>query len=303
MRRRGSHIFPGRLHGGANLVAVTVHCEPRQHLHLPPENSPLTSFLQEHRLVRKHSALVPRHPISQIIQLDLFAPLTLPHPRRRHLGFSAIPQRNLHHGPSSLGAPRVFGIVHVVVFEEAASAGRGRRRLHLQREPGARVDGVALAEGVGDLVDVHGVERDAHAHPASLARVIDEDELSLLGLGNVAEQRAAIVLFRLGAGDDGVRAARHGRARIVHGRGHGGAAYGGIGRVAPRVAGEDVTLTDVVGGSGDPVRSGVVVMVALVHVIFVAWSITPVSVPRQPAGEATTRGREIREEGDNAAET
>lgn len=78
--------------------------------------------------------------------------------------------------------------------------------MHLQREPAARVDGVGLAERVRDLVDVDGVEGDADADARVLGRVLDEDELALLALAEVAEEGDVVVVVGVGIVDVGVGA-------------------------------------------------------------------------------------------------
>lgn len=232
----------------------------------------LTSFLQKHRLICKRPTLMPRHPIPQIIQLNLLTPLTLPHPRRSNLSLPPIRQRHRNHSASSPGAPRLNIRIDIIVLKKA-TAMRGRRRgLHLHREPGARIHRVTFAEGVRDLVDIDRVESDADADAAALDGVFDEDEFALLGFGEVAEEGCAIVFFRLGARSDGARAVRHGRATVVRAGGHGRASYGRIRGVIAGVSLEDVVLSDVVSGASRlAVRCLVMMVMLFIHIFIVTY--------------------------------
>jgi hypothetical protein len=240
-----------------------------------------TSLLQKNRLVGKHPALVPGHAIPQLIDAHLLTPQALPHARRRDLGLAAIGQRHADHGPPPPPLPRAHPGAHlvpvlVVVLEEARAVRRRRRVLHLHREPAAREHAVALPERVRDLVDVDRVERHPDAHARVLGRVLDQDELALLAVGQVAEERHAV------AGDGGARAGfrgvreGHGAVgvvRVVHGGRHGGVG-GARGRgVGGLVGREGVCLADVVWGGSlllDGVcRGGLLVVVVSVGVLIV----------------------------------
>jgi hypothetical protein len=69
------------------------------------------------------------------------------------------------------------------------------RGLHLQREPGARVHGIALAEGIRDLFDIDRIKRNPNPDAPTLAWIVDEDELALLRIGDIAKQASAVLVI------------------------------------------------------------------------------------------------------------
>lgn len=76
--------------------------------------------------------------------------------------------------------------VTVVVLEEPISfRGSSLRRLHVYRIVASRVDAVDLPVAVRDLACVDGIKRGAD--PLFAAKVIDDDESTAFGFGQVAE--------------------------------------------------------------------------------------------------------------------
>jgi hypothetical protein len=68
------------------------------------------------------------------------------------------------------------------------------RGLHLQREPGARVHGIALAKGIRDLLDIDRIKRNPDSDAPTLAWVVDEDELALLRIGDIAKEASTVLI-------------------------------------------------------------------------------------------------------------
>lgn len=189
--RGGGDVLARVLHDGLDFDAVGVE-----------------SFLQKHSLIRKHPALMPRHAIPQIIQLDLLRARAGPHARDVDFALAAIRERHadgraaLAPSPSAAAATGLdlIAVIVVVALEESAAPRRRRRALHLQREPAARVDGIALAEGVRDFFDVDGVESYADPDSAALAWIVYENEFALLALRDVAKEGVTFLLVELGFG-------------------------------------------------------------------------------------------------------
>lgn len=66
--------------------------------------------------------------------------------------------------------------------------------MHLTGEVRARVDASALAETVGNLASVDTVKSDSDAKAAVPVAVLDENELALLGFGNVGEEILGLIV-------------------------------------------------------------------------------------------------------------
>ena len=204
-----------------------------------------TRFLEEHGLPIEHAALVPRHAVAQLVDADL--PLA-GCPAHAWDGDLADAGDGDEGAGATTGARVHLNAIIVVVLEEADAVGRWRRVLHLHREPGARVHGAALAEGVRDLVRVDCVEGSADADALLLGRLVDDDELGLLGLGDVAEEGEVVVVLGLGLRGNGmVGVLGHRRSGIAHRGSHGGAAYGRVWWVTTGVAWVDMALADILG--------------------------------------------------------
>lgn len=191
---------------------------------------------------------MPCHPVAQLIDSDLL--LTDSPPRARDADITDAGDGDSGAAASATSA-RVRLSVVVVVLEEADSVGRWRGILHLHGEPGAGEDGAALAEGVGNLVRVHGIEGGTDADALLLGGLIDDNELGLLGLGDVAEEGQAVLVLGLGwrrllgLRGNGMGVVGHWCSGIVHRGSHGGTAYRRVWWVTTGVAGEDVALSDV----------------------------------------------------------
>ena len=236
--------------------------------------STLTSFLQKHRLVCKHPALVPRHAEPQLINHDFLPPLPLPHLGYRDLGLAALQQWHADHLASSLSPKTGFHIV-IVLAKESSSVRAGRRRLHLRWEPGSWIYRVGFAERVWDLVDIDRVERNADANALAFLGIINQNELPSLALGDISKQCLALLIgssiVRLGfrpRGDDAVLL--HPISRIVVRR-HRSTVHGGWWIVG--VAGVDMLLTDIIWRlrTGWPVGSLVVVMMLFLGVFIICY--------------------------------
>ena len=187
---------------------------------------------------------MPRHAVPELIDLDLPLAITSAHARDSDLA-NAVHHRNGDHGAAATNtAPSDLDVI-IIAVKKATAMSRGRGILHLHGEPGTGIHGAALAKGVGDLVGIDSVKRGADTDALLLSRLIDDDKLGLLGLGDVAEEGEAVFVLRLRLGGNGVGVVGHGRSGIVHCGSHGGAAYGRVWWVTTRVAGEDMTLSDI----------------------------------------------------------
>ena len=202
----------------------------------------LTGPLEKDGTSREHTALQPCHTVAEIVQLDLSRSSRLAHPRDSDILLAIVAHRDLDHPrtAASLSALCLLdAIVLDVVGEEVRASGTGRRALHLSREVAARIDTGALAEAVWDFVGVHPLQSDAHPKAGSSHIVLDEDELALLGLGNVGEE----IIVLVGTGSL-MAATRHSTARMGSHMRH--RASGRAGRIAlVGVAGEDLCLPDI----------------------------------------------------------
>lgn len=143
-----------------------------------------TSFLQEHCFIRKHPALVPCHAISQVIQLYFLGPNTTPNPRYLHFALTTVGKGHTdsHAAPlpsatsgisTRLDLITLIVVIVVIILEELATSRTRRRTLHLEGEPTAGVDGVALPERVWNFLDVDSVQRDSNPDPTPFAWIID----------------------------------------------------------------------------------------------------------------------------------
>ena len=204
----------------------------------------LTRFLEEHGFPIEDAALVPRHAVAQLVDADLPLAGRPAHARDGDLADAGDGDK----GAGAATAARVhLDTIVVVILEETYAVGRRRRVLHLHGEPGARVHGAALAEGVRDLVGVDGVEGRTDADALLLSGLVDDDKLGLLGLGYITEEGEVVVVLGLGLRGNGVGAVGHRRSGIAHRGSHGGAAYGRVWWVTTGVAWEDVALADILG--------------------------------------------------------
>lgn len=175
----------------------------------------LTSSLQKDGSAREDTALQPSHAVAEIVEPDLLAPGALARARDGDLALGPIRERDLDHdpvttagasGPPGAAAIDLDVVVVQVLLEEAAPGGTRGRALHLPREVAAGEDRGALAEGVGDLLGVDVLQRHADTEAAAALVVVDQDELALLGVGNVREQalRGFVVVPGAVARGDGV---------------------------------------------------------------------------------------------------
>jgi len=83
-------------------------------------------------------------------------------------------------------------IIFIFTLEESGAVCGWRRRLHLQREPRARIHRVRLAERVGDFLDIDRVKRDSDTDATTFTWVVDEDEFAFLGFWDVAKEGVAL---------------------------------------------------------------------------------------------------------------
>lgn len=166
----------------------------------------------------ERSALVPRHAVAQIIDADLLAAHAGAHARDAELRLAAVWHGDTHEGLASAAGARALGVVVKVVGELRL----GRGALHLAGEPAARPHGLGAAVAVGDAARVDRVERDAHARAPAADRVLHEDELALLGFGDVAEELGGFALLVGFAAVVAGAAAREAVGGSVGGRGLGG---------------------------------------------------------------------------------
>lgn len=208
-----------------------------------PGERELTRFLQEYGLPVEHSTLMPCHTVPQLIDTDLLPAKAPAHSRGAHLCRRPVGQRNRDHSAAPTSA-RVCVVV-VVAVEEAGPVARWRRVLHLHWEPGARVHGVALTEGIGNLVCVDRIEGYADADSLILGWVVDNDEFTFLGLGYISKEGDAVIIFGFGSRGNSVGVVGNWCSGIVHCWSHGGPAYGWVWWVTTRVAWEDMTLSDI----------------------------------------------------------
>jgi hypothetical protein len=191
---------------------------------------------------------VPSHAEPELVDLDLPVAFAPSHAWNGNLTHAVEYWYGDNGAAATHATPGDIDVV-VVAVEESCAVGRGRGVLHLHGEPGAWVYGAALAEGVWYLVGVDGVKGGADANALLLSRFIDDDELGLLGFGDIAEEGEGVVNLGLGLRGNGVGAVGHGCSGIVHVGSHGSTAYGRVWWVITRVAGEDMTLSDILGGA------------------------------------------------------
>jgi hypothetical protein len=141
---------------------------------------------------------MPGHSVAQIIQPNLLTPHTLPHPRDANLCLASISKRNSNHhlapAPRSSSGINLNSIILIIALEKFRAMSGWWRGLHLQREPGARVHGIALAEGIWDLFDIDRIKRNPDPDAPTLAWIVDEDELALLRIGDIAKKASAVLV-------------------------------------------------------------------------------------------------------------
>jgi hypothetical protein len=70
--------------------------------------------------------------------------------------------------------------------------------LHLQREPAAGIDRIALPERIRDLLDIDSVQCNSHSDSATLSRIVNENELALLSFWDVAKEGVSVFLVEFG---------------------------------------------------------------------------------------------------------
>lgn len=265
MGRDRLDILHDRLDGLLGLVAVAVK-----------------GTLQEHRTASEDTALQPGHAVAKIVETDLLATDAATDPGDGQLQLGAITAGHLDHGLTTAShAPTSAATVSVsvaiilsvgeVVQEKPRTSGAGRRTLHLTSEVRARVNGRALAEGVGNLASVDAIESNADAETTLAVAVLNQDELALLGLRNVWEEIFDLVGTRSArvttTGGDSVVTV----AQCVLQRRHGGAS-GSVAAIATIAAVKDLIVADVVAGAGGLASwSLVVMMVLIIHVIPVTY--------------------------------